>query len=109
MTDIERINACYKSCGSIKQTAAELGFGCGKVRKALITTGAYTSDLSVIIADLRENGLSNKQIAEKLHVSSSTVDAHSPYTKGSYYDVNPTKNALAIRKHRRKSVLEESD
>lgn len=103
MTDIEKINACYKSCGSIKQASAELGIGFGKVRKALITTGAYASDLSVVIADLRESGLTNRQIAEKLHVSASTVDAHSPYTKGAYYDINPTKNALAIRKHRRKT------
>lgn len=104
MTDIEKINACYAKCGSITQTAQETGFGFGKVRKALITTGAYASELSVVIADLRDKGLTNAQIAEKLHVSSSTVDAHSPYTKGAYYDVDPTPNALAIRKHRMKSA-----
>lgn len=104
ITDIEKITACYNSCGSIKQTSEQLGFGCGKVRKALITSGAYISDLSVVIADLRDKGMTNKQISEKLHVSLSTVDAHSPYTKGTYYDVNPTKNALAIRKHRRKML-----
>jgi len=109
ITDVEKITACYNSCGSIKQTSKQLGFGCGKVRKALITSGVYASDLSVVIAGLRDKGMTSKQISERLHVSLSTVDAHSPYIKGAYYDVNPTKNALAIRKHRRKLLSKEKN
>lgn len=102
MTEIEKIAEYYKRNGSVKQTAAAFGLWEGTVRKALITAGVYESKWSARIAELRERGLDDQQIAEALHISLATVNTHTPYTKGSYNSETPTKNAIRIRRHRRK-------
>lgn len=96
----EKILKTYEACGSIRSTAKELGITHSKVKKALITLGAYESDLTKEIANLWSIGMRYEEIAQALHISKSWVYANTPYEKGMYNSDAPTKNALNIRRYK---------
>lgn len=98
----------YKICGSIKQTAAELQIGEPAVRKVLITEGIWTSPRIEMIMSLREAGLNDREIAEKLHISISCVNNNSPYSKGTYLEIEKSLNAQRIKKCREKKTRRKS-
>lgn len=79
-----RIVESYKKTHSVDKTAAELKTSRIKVRRVLITENLWSSDLSRKIAELRKEGKSVKEIAEKLHYSVKNIEAFSPYKRGSY-------------------------
>lgn len=68
-----------------------------KVRKILITAGAWSSHLSLKIAEMRENGESVDEIAKTLEMTRNAILSYLPYEKGMHYAEYPTINALRIR------------
>ena len=95
------IEKYYKSCGSIRQTAYAYKISCQKCRKILISAGAYTTPLASKINALHEQGMTVEQIAQKLNMRVKTVLTYMPYIKCVYNVDNPSKNAVAIRRHRK--------
>lgn len=76
----------YAKTGSVKMTAEEMGTSVIKVRRVLITEGLWSSDTSRKILELYEQGLTVKEIAEKLHYTEKNVQAFLPYSRGTYGD-----------------------
>ena len=73
----------------MKNMELEFGLSMGKIRKLLVTGGVYSFekdgvDLVEEIARLREEGLSDGEIKEKLSISRSLLNALTPYKKGVY-------------------------
>ncbi len=96
----EKIVKTYESSGSIRATAKELGISHAKVRKTLLTTGTYETELTHEIAGLWARGLRYTEIAQTLNISKSWVYANTPYEKGMYESDTPTRNALNIRRYK---------
>ncbi len=74
-----------------------------KVRKILITAGAWSDETSEKIGKLRANGMSVPEIAEELGVKTNTVWSYLPYSKGMYNQEYPTINAIRVRNSKRKA------
>lgn len=83
---------------SQKAIAHILNLSEGKVRKILVTLGAYESDITRMF----RSGMSPDVIAQRTGKSLHAVNTHIPYDKGMYGAQYPTKNALKIRKTREK-------
>lgn len=98
----------YESCGSIKETAKSFRFSNQKVRKILITEGAFESEASRTINDMYTKGYSIDGISRKLNISKTCVNSYLPYTKGVYNSDTPTKNALNIKRYRQSKSSPES-
>ena len=96
----QKIIDLYAQTESIKATAAISGLSPQKVRRILITAGQWTSPMADKINHLYAHGKSISQIASALEVREKTVIGYLPYSKGMYHADTPTRNALAIRKHR---------
>lgn len=96
---ISLILSTYEATESISQTARQLNISHSKARKALITAGAWENDKSVAIRNLREQGLSDDEIAAELNISLRVINALSPYQRP-IYDVNPSENAQKIKEWR---------
>lgn len=90
----------YENLQSIKATAKELEISEQKVRKILLSLGAYESKTSNEIAGLLDQGYSVEEIAKILEISPSTVSGYMPYSKCIYNSETPSENALRIRKSR---------
>ena len=107
--DPEEVCQLYLAYGSIKQVAQELGVSNSRVRKILINYGLFENEYSQKITELRERGLTQEEIAERLHLHPNTVNAYSPYEKGQYGKKNATKNALKLRAWREKKEDDNDD
>lgn len=82
--------------------AKRAGISLQKVRKILITAGAWSDETSEKIGKLRANGMSVPEIAEELGVKTNTVWSYLPYSKGMYNQEYPTINAIRVRNSKRK-------
>lgn len=91
----------YNSCHSLTEVAYKLGISTGKVKKILITEGAYENETLNRVRELSAAGKSTQEIAEELKISKSCVNMYLPYKKGAYGSDAPTSNALRIRKCRK--------
>lgn len=69
---------------TINETAEEFGFTSMKVRKLLITGGNYDTAMYRAVKQLREQGLSVEQIAEKMEKKPGTVRSYLPYERVIY-------------------------
>lgn len=96
---------------SIKGISRKTGIGHQKVRKILITAGdLYQTKRSQEVKQMLSEGYSPQEIADKMNLSMSALNTYLPYTKCIYLDVNPTKNAINIRKfYLRKRLRENGD
>lgn len=99
----DKIVETYKKTESIRETARIHDMSCSKVRKLLITAGAYSTKKSIEINKLLDEGLSTKEVAEKLNISVSSVLNLSVYRKGEHNHIKPSKSALNNRKWRQKN------
>lgn len=75
--------------------AKRAGISLQKVRKILITAGAWSDETSEKIWKMRSNGMSVPKIAEELGMKTNTV--------WSYYQEYPTINAIRVRNSKRKA------
>lgn len=98
----EKILKTYKEEGSMRKTAERLNISNTKVRKTLISLGEYETPLISQVVQMRKTGMSYTEIANSLGISKSAVYAYTPYEKGMYDSDTPTKNALNIRKYKKK-------
>lgn len=85
---------------SLKQIGRQLGISEQKVRKILITAGAWSSDTSKKISSLVESGKSLDEIQAVTGLTRNAVLSYLPYERGMQNAEYPTINALRIRKCR---------
>ena len=91
----------------LKDVASEFDITPLKVRKILITSGAYHTDISDIVNDLKCQGKSIKEIQQITGLGRASVHGYLPYEKGIY---NLPKHSLqaerVIRYRSRKALVE---
>lgn len=92
------VSRLWEQGESQKAIAHSLNLSEGKVRKILVTLGAYESDITRMF----RSGMAQDVIAQRTGKSLQAVNTHIPYDKGMYGAQYPTKNALKIRKTREK-------
>ena len=86
--------------GSIRDTAIHFGINRTKVRKILITTGDFSSEITVQALRLKEQGLSNHEIASKLKMSEATISTYLPYDNLIYNSPDVSEHAKNVRGYR---------
>lgn len=96
----DEIITCYHHTESIKEAACIADLSVQKVRRILITAGEWTSPRTDEINRLKESGKTVTEIAVLLGITENAVIGHLPYSKGEYKSAEPTRNAVAIRRHR---------
>lgn len=78
-----------------------------KVRKLLITSGAYETPTSIAVNKLYQEGKTVKEIQQIMGLSSASVNGYLPYNKTVYKMEEATLTAERLRKYRlRKSAVE---
>ncbi len=97
---IQKTIMLYKKTGSLNRTPKLTGVSLQKVRRILMTNGLYENKHYNDIKSLHDQGLSTKDIAVQLNLSTKYVNAHMPYEKGLYKTERPTLNAIKIRECR---------
>lgn len=90
----------YHHTESVLETSRVTGLSVQKVRRILITAGEWTSPRTDEINRLMESGKTVTEVASMLGITENAVIGHLPYSKGEYNSASPTKNAIAIRRHR---------
>ena len=85
---------------SINETASHFHITRSKAMKMLITMGVYDTPLSRQARELREEGMSLKEIAETLGVSIGTVSSSLPYEEEIHGSDTPSEHAAAMREYR---------
>ena len=82
----------YRKRLSIRETARELDISEGAVRKCLIAHGEIETAMTRRIGALLQEGRSQKEICGILGISSSCVNANSPYERG--IQIEPSQTAF---------------
>lgn len=90
---------------SIKTIARQLKVSEQKVRKILITAGAWSSPISRKVAELQAAGKSLDEIAAALGITRNAVLSYTPYDRGMQNAEYPSLNALRIRASRAKKKV----
>lgn len=90
---------------SLKAIARQLKVSEQKVRKILITAGAWSSPTSRKVADLQAAGKSLDEIAAALGITRNAVLSYTPYDRGMQNAEYPSLNALRIRASRAKKKV----
>jgi len=93
-TLMRQILTSYRETGSLQRTADEIGFAYAKVRKVLITLGAYSTQFSNDILLLRCRGYSVNEIANELGTTVKRVSSWLPYEKNMYNLSEKSKDAI---------------
>ena len=107
----------------MKSMELEFGLSMGKIRKLLVTGGVYSFEKDGVelvseIARLREEGLSDNEIMEKLSIKKSLLNALTPYQRGTYnadftadgYDIsNVSTEARRKRNQRKRDKMKETN
>ena len=89
-----RILKEYEKCGSVKQTANNVGTTLVRAQRVLITEGLWSSGTSDKVGELFSIGKATQEIADELVVSVKTVQAYLPYSKGFYSETDKSMDAL---------------
>ena len=79
-----------------------------KVRKLLITAGAYSTEVSRKIAELKDGGMSVKEIGEKCGLSRASVNSYLPYDGIAYKMPKRSVDAERAMVYRRRKQSVES-
>ena len=85
---------------SINDTAIHFGITRSKVQKMLITMGVLSTPVSTEVRQLRNQGMSIREIAETLGVSVGTVSSNLPYEDEIHGSETPSEHARAMREYR---------
>ena len=102
MSIVDDVIRSYEETESTKRTAIKCGISEHKARKILFEQRLLSTDTSIIVSNLANEGLSAKEIADKLGMSQKAANTYLPYKKGIYKEPEPSKNAIRIRRHREK-------
>lgn len=97
-TTYHRILTAYEHARTLRGTALLTGIPAQQVHKALITADLLDTDNWQAIRQLLAQRYTPEQIRAELHISRSTYNAHTPYTR--IEPDEPTINALRIRQSR---------
>lgn len=104
---MEQVAAYFRSTksprdpnGSIRDTAIKFDINRNKVRKILITMGEIESPFTDEALELRQQGMSIKEIAKILGVSVATVSISLPYEDKVDNTLEPTEHASSVRRYR---------
>lgn len=81
---LAELQDAYDQTGILKTLAVELNMTPLKLRKLLITAGAFTSDICREVNELHEIGKKKPEIMEITGLSRASVHSYLPYTKGVY-------------------------
>ena len=100
---LQQIYTIYQVTGSLHKTANELGFAYAKVRKALITYGAYSTRFSDTVYYLRCKGYTVEKIAKELNTTVKRVSAWLPYEKSIYNLPEKTQDAVRSGNYRKRN------
>lgn len=90
---------------SIRDVAQAMNTTPLRIRKILITTGHYSTELSRKIQSLYEEGYSIQQIMKQTGLKRASVHAYLPYSKGSYNLSELTLNAERKRGYRKRKIV----
>lgn len=90
----------FNGSGSIRQAAKSLGISPMKLRKILITAGAFDSEMSEEIRRMDEAGKTIEEIAEIQHMSKACVYSYLPYRTVLYNLPEKSKEAQRQKKYR---------
>lgn len=99
-----RIITEYLKCGSVKQTAVNVGTSLVRAQRVLITEGLWHSETSDAVCKLLEQGKTTQEIADSLFISVKTVQAYLPYTKG-FYSSDKSSEAVRSNLYRNRKQL----
>ncbi len=101
----------FSHCGNIREVARNMGISPMKIRKLLITAGAFHSEMSEEIAGLYADGLTIKDIATILNMSAASVSSYLPYNHSAYKlpDRSVEADSSARARARRKAKKELKD
>ena len=97
---LDAVSESYEETWELKQTAAEFDMSPLKIRKLLITSGAYSNEISKEVNDLRAAGKSIAEIQELTGLKKSSVNGYLPYTKSIYKAEELSMNAERINIYR---------
>ena len=97
----------YSSSSSLRTVAKDFGISAMKVRKILITGGAYTNDLVRQIGELHRDGKSVSEIAALLKMTRANVNSYLPY-EGVIYNMEERSVAADRQDRYRKRKKEKS-
>ncbi len=87
----------YEETGELKLTAEEFEMSPLKIRKLLITAGAYSNDISNDVIYLHKKGKSVAEIQRITGLGKSSVNGYLPYTKAIYKPDELSLNAERIQ------------
>ncbi|MBR1707608.1 MAG: hypothetical protein IJ719_02115 [Clostridia bacterium] len=85
---------------SVNETAAHFGITRSKTMKMLITMGVISTSISEKAQRMRAQGMSIKEIAETLGVSTGTVSSNLPYEDEIHKGAEVSDHAAAMREYR---------
>lgn len=96
----------YEATGELKITAKEFSMSALKIRKLLITAGAYSNEISDEINMLYSQGKTMEQIQKITGLKKSSINGYLPYTKMVYKPEELSLNAerLNVFRSRQKTV-----
>lgn len=89
---------------SLRDVAAEFDITLLKARKLLITAGVYSTDASVQIQELKEQGKTITEIVDKMGLSRASVHSYLPYKKGIYNARELSLDAERSRRYRQRKL-----
>ena len=89
----------FRSTGSVRETAKEIGCSWNRVVKSLASSGVIISDTHVMILDMHDAGMSVHEIARQLSLNTKTVQAYLPRGRP-VYEENKSENAKRIKEWR---------
>lgn len=97
---IETVCNLYSSEKSVRIVAKSMELSPMKVRKILITAGAYSTDLSTEIGELWKDGKTVGEIAEMLNMTPANVNSYLPYERIIYKMDEKSVNADRQQRYR---------
>lgn len=104
---LSTLSEAYDESVSLRTLAEEFDMTLLKVRKLLITAGAYSSGVSDEVNELHQSGKSIAEIMEQTGLSRASVHSYLPYKKGVYNMKELTLDAERCRAYReRKKVVD---
>lgn len=89
----------FRSTGSVRETAKEIGCSWNKVVKSLASSGVVINDTHGMILDMHDTGMSAQEIARQLSLNVKTVQAYLPRIRPVYGE-NRSKDAKRIKEWR---------